>query len=113
MQQLDEGILQYLQDMLNQCNPYIQNFCQIRNLIQENQITEISMLIHSDRTRDPCQYNVSTASDVAAIMIGDGYDINLSNRDILLRLHNGGLQRISELHLSYDILHYILLFPGG
>ena len=24
-----------------------------------------------------------------------------------------GLQKISEYHLSYDPLHYILLFPGG
>ena len=71
------------------------------------------MLIHSDRIRDPRQYNVPTASDVTAIMIGDGYDINPSNRDILLRLHDGGLQRISELHPSYDAFHYILLFPGG
>src|SRR6266542_3474522 len=113
MQQLDEDILQHLQDMLNQCNPYIQNFCQIRNLIQENQTTKIFILIHSDQTRDSRRYNVPTASDVAAIMIGDGYDINLSNRDILLRLHDGGLQRISEFHPSYDALHYILLFPGG
>jgi len=46
-------------------------------------------------------------------MISDGYDINSSNWDILLRLHNGGLQRISELYPSYDALHYILLFPRG
>jgi len=112
MQQLDEDILQHLQDMLHQFNPYIQNFCQIKDLIQTNQTIEISMVIHSGRTRDS-QYNVSTTSDVAAIMIGDGYDINPSNRDILLRLHNKGLQSISELYPSYDALHYILLFPKG
>ena len=49
MQQLDKDILQHLQDMLDQCNPYIQNFRQIRDLIQTNQTTEIFMLIYSDR----------------------------------------------------------------
>ena len=46
-------------------------------------------------------------------MIGDGYDVNPSNRDILLRLRDGGLQKITELHPSYDPLHYVLLFLKG
>ena len=28
-------------------------------------------------------------------------------------LHEGGLQKISELHPSYDPLQYVLLFPRG
>ncbi|RIA79147.1 hypothetical protein C1645_680001, partial [Glomus cerebriforme] len=47
------------------------------------------------------------------IMISDGYDVNLSNRDILLRLCNRDLQKISKLHPLYDPLHYVLLFPNG
>ena len=46
-------------------------------------------------------------------MISDGYDINLSNQNILLKLHDKGLQWISELHPSYDTFHYILLFSRG
>ena len=42
-----------------------------------------------------------------------GINIELINRDICLRLCNGGLQRISKTHLSYDPLHYVLLFPRG
>ena len=85
----------------------------MRNLIQANETAEISMLIYSDRSRDQRRYNAPTASDVAAIMIGDDYNVDPSNRDILLKLHDGGLQRISELHPSYDPLHYVLLFPKG
>jgi hypothetical protein len=48
-----------------------------------------------------------------AIMIGDGHEIELSNRNIVLNLHDGTLQRISELHPSYDPLQYMLLFPNG
>ncbi|PKK59314.1 hypothetical protein RhiirC2_794999 [Rhizophagus irregularis] len=71
------------------------------------------MVIHSDRTQNLHRYNTPTSSDIAALMIGDGYNIELLNRDILLRSHEKGLQRISELHPSYDPLHYILLFPKG
>ncbi len=50
---------------------------------------------------------------MTAIIVGDSYNVDPSNWDILLKLHDGGLQRISELHLSYDSLHYVLLFPKG
>jgi len=46
-------------------------------------------------------------------MVGDGHELHTANRDILLRMHDGDLQRISEIHPSYDPLHYILLFPRG
>src|SRR5256885_10227862 len=71
------------------------------------------MLIHSDRTYGQNCYNIPASSEVATIMIGDGYNIDITNRDIHLRLRKGGLQRISETHPSYDPLHYVLLFPRG
>ena len=71
------------------------------------------MVIYNNRTYNSHCYNPPTSSDVAAIMIGDGYDQNPTNRDICLRLHNKQLQRISETHPSYDSLHYVLLFPRG
>ncbi|RIA93995.1 hypothetical protein C1645_818654 [Glomus cerebriforme] len=46
-------------------------------------------------------------------MVSDGYEIEPSNRDIIFNLHNGTLQRISELHPSYDLLQYMLLFSNG
>ena len=113
IQNLNEDILQNLQNMLYEHNSYIQSFRQVRDLIQTNISTEISMLIHSDRTRDPRRYNAPTASDIATIIIGDSFDIDPSNRDILLKLHDRGLQRISELHPLYDPLQYVLLFPKG
>src|SRR6266542_3961260 len=96
--------------MLDKYNPYIQNFRQVKNLIQANETAKISILIHSDRSQDQRRYNAPIASDVAAIMIGDSYNIDPSNRDILLKLHDRDLQRISEFYPSYDSLHYVLLF---
>ena len=113
MNDLNANILQCLQDMLDTCNPYVQNFRQVRDILQENKTAEISMRIYYDRVHDAHRYNTPTTSDVAAIMIGDGYETNPSNRDIVLKLHNGNLQIISELHPSYDPLQYVLLFPKG
>ncbi|CAG8787215.1 5929_t:CDS:2 [Dentiscutata erythropus] len=91
MQKLNENILQSLQNMLDICNPYIQNFWQVRNIIHNNVTTEISMIIHGDRNQDIRHYNAPTASDVAAIMVGDGYKINPTSRNILLRTRDGNL----------------------
>ncbi len=46
-------------------------------------------------------------------MISDGYNVNSSNRDIFLKLHDRDLQKILELHLLYNIFYYILLFLRG
>jgi hypothetical protein len=113
MQKLDENILQNLLNMLDECNPYIQNFCHVRDLIQTNISNEIFMIIHDDQIRDSHRYNTLTASEVTAIMVGDGHELHTANRDILLRMRDGDMQRISEIHPSYNPLHYVLLFSRG
>jgi len=113
MQNVDVTILQNLQNMLDVANPYIQVFRQARDIIQASETSDVSMVIHGDRTKNLHRYEAPTSSDVAVLMIGDGCDIEPSNRNILLRQREGGLQKISELHPSYDPLHYVLLFPRG
>ncbi|PKB97522.1 hypothetical protein RhiirA5_432985 [Rhizophagus irregularis] len=39
-------------------------------------------------------------------MIGNGQETENQNRDIILRSHEGGIQRISEIHHAYAALHY-------
>ncbi len=68
------------------------------------------ILIYDNQMKDSCYYNTPIVLNIAAIMIGDGHNLNLSNWDILLKLHDRGLQKISKLHPSYDPLHYVLLF---
>jgi len=113
MNNLNKTILQNLQNMLDTINPYINSFQQVQNILQTTKTSNISMLIYNDRIQDLRRYGAPILSDVAALMIGDGYDIEPSNCDILLNHHQEGLQRISELHPSYDPLHYVLLFPKG
>ena len=46
-------------------------------------------------------------------MIGDGQEIEHQNRDIILQLHEGSIQQISEIHCAYTPLYYVLIFPRG
>ena len=50
---------------------------------------------------------------MAAIIPGDGSEPVQNDRDIVLRMHDHSLKRISQLHPSYQSLHYVLLFPYG
>ena len=79
MQDLNNDILLNLQNILDECNPYIRSFRQVRDIILSNTASKISMVIYSDRTHNPHCYNAPTSSDIAAIMIGDGYDIDPTN----------------------------------
>lgn len=38
---------------------------------------------------------------------------NVSHRDIVLRLKDGNLQRINELHMGYEPLQYPIFYPDG
>lgn len=91
MEDLNNDILQHLQNMLDEFNPYIKTFRQVRDIVLLNATSEISMIIHSDRASGSHCYNAPTSSEVATIMIGDGYNVSVTNRDILLKLRDGCL----------------------
>jgi len=55
---------------------------------------------------------VPTADEVAALTVGDGSEV-VNRHDVVLVQQAGPFQRISELHVEYMALHYLLLFPYG
>ncbi len=110
---LDPMILAELQQMLHNINPYVNNFRQVGNLLKYNPSLDLKLIITNSRTKDPRRYNTPSASEVAAIIIGTGQEIEHHNRDIVLQPHQGGMQQISEIHCAYASLHYVLMFPRG
>ncbi len=99
--------------MLHNINLYVNIFRQIGNLLKSDPLLDLRLVITNNRTKDSRRYNTLNASEVAAIMIGDGQETQYQNRDIVLRPYEGGLQRISKIHSSYVPLHYVLMFPRG
>jgi hypothetical protein len=66
MQDLDITILQNLQNMLDAVNPYIQVFRQAQDIIQTSEISDVSIVIHGNCTRNLHRYEAPTSSDIAA-----------------------------------------------
>ncbi len=115
---LQESIMEQLQTMLHEVNPYIEVYKHAAEAMNEAGAKACDVrLVLKDTGRDPRRYNLPTTSDVAVILPGSGEEPG--NRDIVLYRRAaddpGGhtLKKINECHRMYDPLHYILLFPRG
>ncbi|KAK1943069.1 hypothetical protein P3T76_005706 [Phytophthora citrophthora] len=71
---------------------------------------DLRLRLHVARNTNPGTHNVSTASEVAAIIIDRAA---AEHRDIILNYCQGGFQRFFKTSKSYDPLQYPLLFPYG
>ncbi|XP_056692064.1 uncharacterized protein [Spinacia oleracea] len=94
---LDDSIVERLREMLDAYNPLAQAFRVARDRFESN----------NEET-----YNLPTASEVAALIVGD-IGSSTGERDIIVETQMGQLKRINELHPSYLPLQYPLLFPYG
>ncbi|KAF7826959.1 uncharacterized protein G2W53_018123 [Senna tora] len=64
------------------------------------------------RTTDARIYNLPTADEIAALIVGD-FDPENVERDIIVEERSGTLQCIDELHPLYLPMQYPLMFPRG
>ena len=112
---LDQATLRELQDMLYRSHPAVQLYKQAQQLTAHLPPTsEHTIALHFDENCDRRRYNAPDASvkEIAVIIPGDGDQARYS-QDIILRLHDGPLKRISDIHPLYPSLRYVLLFPTG
>ncbi|XP_035831916.1 uncharacterized protein LOC110870109 [Helianthus annuus] len=75
-------------------------------------IGKIRLKLIGVRDKDGRIFNLPTAEEIVALIIGD-FDGAFDKRDIIVQTQSGDLQRISELHPSYLALQYPLIFPYG
>ena len=113
----ERAVMQDLQDMLHNVNPFIPIYQQAYQVMAAKPPEEhhnLAVRLHMSDSADGQQYNLPTANEIAAVVPGNGEEEDVSsNRDIILRLTGGSLKRISQLSPAYDPLHYVLLFPRG
>jgi hypothetical protein len=113
MPSLDLTTLDRLLTMMYNINPYVEVFKMARDMMAtEGAPMDLKLRLIAFRTKDARQYNVPTADEVAALMVGDGSEA-VDRRDVVLAQQASPFQRISELHVKYMALHYPLLFPYG
>ncbi|XP_070196534.1 uncharacterized protein [Littorina saxatilis] len=114
LQNMDKDVLLRLTTMLHE-NVYVQTLKTARDtLIQQEHVqgSTMKVVIREDKRpqhEHPRRFNQQQSSEVAILMDNEPTE----NRDIILSLKDGRLQRISELHRSYDPLQYPLIFPFG
>nr|XP_026491794.1 uncharacterized protein LOC113397591 [Vanessa tameamea] len=102
-------LIEVLQTYLHDHNTYIQSF---KYNLENRPPNDFKLIIHAD-VKPPNEhrgrYNAPIEDEVAVLLI----DEDKGPRDIVLIARNGKLQRVSEIHRSYDPLQYPLLFPFG
>ncbi|XP_071739529.1 uncharacterized protein [Rutidosis leptorrhynchoides] len=109
---LDEGLINQLMELLNDCNELVKSFRMARNTYETNPNVEFKLRLKGRRDKDGRTYNLPTADEIAALIVGD-IDMSFDERDIIIDSHEEGLKRISELHPQYLGLQYPLIFAYG
>ena len=110
--QLDEGIVSGLLEMLDEHNELVKSFRMARDRFEESGLENVKLRLIGTRSKDGRQYNLTTASEVAALIVGEQTGDNIE-RDIIVEMKDKELQTISELHPSFMSMQYPLLFPYG
>ena len=109
-------LMQQLQLLLRDVNPYVQDFIHAAELPEED-VQQQRLVISAD-ARPPAQhrgrYNRAEGFREVAVLM----DEQPAHQDIVLRRRAGGgegpyLQTINELHRAFEALHFVLLFPWG
>ena len=110
--QLRPDILQELTEWFMANNHLVRSLKTAKENIEETVAENRKIVISEDKRpvgQHPRRYNAQNAPEVAILMENEP----TNDRDIVIRLRNGSLQRISELHPSYDPMQYPIAFPYG
>ncbi|KAG6430842.1 hypothetical protein SASPL_108915 [Salvia splendens] len=90
----------------------VESFCLAKEMINQDSPPIVKLRLLGKRGRDRRTYNIPSVSEVAMLVVGD-FDHAFGDKDIIVEIQSGNLQRISEFHPSYLALQYPLLFPYG
>ncbi|KAF7812123.1 uncharacterized protein G2W53_033099 [Senna tora] len=102
----------YTYDTDNEVSNRLRSAGSIRERAKSSNIDNLRLRLIKKQNTDSRVYNLPTASEVAALTVGD-FDIENVQRDIIDENKSGLLQRIHEMHPLYLPMQYPLLFPYG
>ncbi|XP_021808472.1 uncharacterized protein LOC110752178 [Prunus avium] len=106
---LDRIVVEKIQRILNQHNPFVHT---LRSLGQLQDLPRCRLII-KEQPSDRRQYNLPSASQVAAIIVGGDDMVNRNGRDIIVETISGRLWNVQDCVGFYDPLQYPLLLPYG
>lgn len=106
-----QNLVSELQTMLHDVNNYIKDLKTTLDKVPSH-LKNFEVVIHADRkpaNTHAGRFNAPSTKEVALVIVGQQF----MKRDIVLQSYDNKLQRISEIHRSYDALQYPLLFCFG
>ncbi|GAU47161.1 hypothetical protein TSUD_287440 [Trifolium subterraneum] len=106
---IKKGIVHDLREMVDNYNPYAQTYRIVRDKILAIDAPPMKLKLLGKRGSDGRRYNLPTASEVAALIVGD-FDAADFDRDVVVEEQSGLLKRISVFDPSYLPLQYPLCF---
>jgi hypothetical protein len=98
-----------LQMMLQDVNPYIKS---IKSVLELPNVEDKQLVLSCNNKPSEAHnrnYNLPIANEIAILEL----TASTEGPDVILHKRDGTLKSISNIHRSYDPLHYILLFPYG
>ncbi|XP_073125562.1 uncharacterized protein [Henckelia pumila] len=107
--ELRRELLIKIQNILDEHNPFVHVFRQIG---QREDIPNCRLIIRKQQPNEH-QYNLPTASQVAAVIVDNECQENLNARDIIIQGIGGNLISIQDIVGYYDPLQYPLFLPHG
>jgi len=109
---MKRDIVNELHHILDNSNSYVKSYRQVRDTLIQEDAPQIKLRILGKRGYDGRRYNMPTASEVAALVVGN-YDAADFERDVVVEERSGFLKRISVFQTSYLPLQYPLIFSRG
>ncbi|KAF1870934.1 hypothetical protein Lal_00015234 [Lupinus albus] len=108
---VDPNVVVQLSKMLDENNVHAKSFRMASERLKDGVVQNLKLKLIAERNSDGRINNLSTVSEVAALVVGDIE--STCQRDIIMETQSGQLKRIDELHASYLAFQYPLLFPYG
>ncbi|KAI9124864.1 hypothetical protein K1719_004191 [Acacia pycnantha] len=110
---LDPIIVNLIKGCLDKHNSIVKHYRTAVEIIKHNVVKDVNIrLIRNGNSIGlGRQYNMPTAPELVALIVGD-FDNSYTNRDIIVKRQSGALQRIDELHMAYLPLQLLKLFHG-
>lgn len=109
---LEPSIVQSLQHMLDEHNPFAKQFRIARDRLQDHPSEDFVVRIVGPRDGEPPQYSLPSTNELAMLVVGD-FSIDAFERDIIIETRSRELRQLSALHPAFMPLQYPLLFPYG
>ncbi|KAL6569855.1 hypothetical protein OROMI_014369 [Orobanche minor] len=108
----DDSIVTNLKQMIDENSPYAKIYRMAADHISRYSSVDVKLRLIGSRSKDGRAYNIPTAPEVAALIVGD-IESMPDKRDVIVEKNSGELQRIDEFHPSYLPLQYPLIFIYG